>query len=144
MSVAILIGVACSLAVLGAGAIWLSGDRSQLSVTPPDSDLGIVPLGERELMFRVSNRGDQPRRIVGMNQACANGCCYRAANPDQVDVPPGETVEYRCVLAVKEVGPFDGEIVLFLDEDGFRTFSLPIHGVGVPPAGGTDVPKANP
>lgn len=59
-------------------------------------------------------------------------------------IPAGGTVEYPCELTVKGPGPFEAEIVLFLEDNGIREVTLTVRGVGVAPEGKTDAPPANP
>ena len=55
---------------LAAGA-WLglrpdAAPEPAFLVADQDRDLGAVPLGDRELVFAVTNPADRPRRIIGL------------------------------------------------------------------------------
>jgi len=45
---------------------------------------------------------------------------------------------------VKEPGPFEAEIVLYLEDNGIREVTLTVRGVGVAAGGKTDAPPASP
>ncbi len=45
---------------------------------------------------------------------------------------------------MKEPGPFESEIVLYLEDNGIREVTLTVRGVGVAAGGKTDAPPANP
>ncbi len=59
-------------------------------------------------------------------------------------IPAGQTVEYPCELTVHKPGPFESEMVLFLEDNGIREVTLTVRGVGVAPEGKTNDPPANP
>ena len=99
-------------------------------VAPEVADLGDVPVGERVVTFQMTNPADRPRRIVGLNEGCQGTVCIRSRHHEQVTVGPGETFRYECDLHVREPGPFDLRIVVFLEDDGIRTVEIGAIGTG--------------
>lgn len=47
-------------------------------------------------------------------------------------MPPGGSVAYGCTLHFHTHGPLEGEITLFLEDNGIREVTLRVHGVVVP------------
>ncbi len=71
-------------------------------------------------------------------------CCFRAKHHSQVTILAGQTAEYPCELTVHKPGPFESEMVLFLEDNGIREVTLTVRGVGVAAGGKTDAPPASP
>ncbi|QDU22131.1 hypothetical protein [Urbifossiella limnaea] len=99
-------------------------------VAPEVLDVGEVPVGDRVLTFEMTNPADRPRRIVGLNEGCAGTVCIRSRHHGQVTVGPGETFRYECDLKVREPGPFDLRIAVFLEDGGIRTVEIGARGTG--------------
>ncbi len=99
-------------------------------VTPEVAELGAVPLGEHVVAFEMTNPADRPRRIVGLNEGCQGGVCLRSRHHDQITVPAGGTFRYECDVKVREPGPFDLQIAVFLEDGGIRTVTLAARGTG--------------
>jgi hypothetical protein len=131
-------------AVLAAGCLaagaWLAYRSPELDSTlePPfvvetDRELGEVSVGDRELTFQITNPASRPRRIMGLNDGCGKGYCLYAKDESQIVVPAGGTVSYSCKLVVRNRGPFDAKITIFLEDNGVREEPLIVRGVGVAP-----------
>lgn len=99
-------------------------------VSPEVADLGEVPVGERVVAFEMTNPADRPRRVVGLNEGCQGNVCIRSRHRGQVTVGPGETFRYECDLHVREPGPFDLRIVVFLEDGGIRAVEIGAKGTG--------------
>ncbi len=56
-----LLGLAGYLALREPG-----GPEPPLTVEEPERNLGELAIGTHELVFRITNQADQPRRIVGL------------------------------------------------------------------------------
>lgn len=102
-------------------------------VTPEVVEVGDVPLGDRVLTFEMTNPADRSRRIVGLNEGCQGNVCIRSRHHGQVTVGPGETFRYECDLKVREPGPFEMKIAVFLEDGGIRTVMIGTKGTGKEP-----------
>jgi hypothetical protein len=101
------------------------------TVTPEAYDLGEVPFGERVVVFEITNPADRPREIVGLTeQGCIDGICLISGHQGRVTVPAGGTFRYECTVRVRSPGPFERQILVYLDEGGIRTVTLAARGTG--------------
>ncbi len=99
-------------------------------VTPEVAELGTVPVGEHVVAFEMTNPADRPRRIVGLNEGCQGGVCLLSRHHEQITVPAGGTFRYECDVKVRQPGPFDLQIAVFLEDGGIRTVTLAARGTG--------------
>lgn len=111
-----------------------TGPEPAWVVTPEVADLGSVPVGEHVAVFEMTNPAARPRRIVGLNEGCQGTVCIRSRHHEQVTVGAGETFRYECTIHVREPGPFDLRIAVFLEDDGIRTVEIGARGTGVGPS----------
>lgn len=107
-----------------------NGPEPPWVVSPEVADVGDVPVGDRVLTFEMTNPADRPRRIVGLNEGCQDTVCIRSRHHGQITVGPGETFRYECDLKVREPGPFDMRIAVFLEDGGIRTVMIGAKGTG--------------
>jgi hypothetical protein len=104
------------------------------TVSDAEQDLGEVTLGIHEVIIRLSNPSNQPRRVVGMTELCAGSYCFMMRHPNDTVVQPGESCLYRFDLLIKKPGPFIAEGTLFLEGNGLKKVPLRIHGSGIMPS----------
>lgn len=62
--------VLAAVAACGAGYLLVVPGRltsePPMTVEAPDRDLGNVTMGTREVVFRIGNPADRPRRVIGL------------------------------------------------------------------------------
>ncbi len=104
------------------------------TVELPGPDLGEVPVGVFVFEVAVTNPSGRPVTVLGVPFRCADNCCFCSERPNDV-VAPGQRLLHRVALDVKGPGPFEAEILFYLNEDGLREIPIPIRGVGVTPVG---------
>ncbi len=131
----------CGLAAVVCGALAAveynresqlpTGPEPAWVVTPAVADLGNVPVGEHIAVFEMTNPAPRPRRIVGLNEGCQGNVCILSRHHEQITVGAGETFRYECDVKVREPGPFDLRIAVFLEDGGIRTVEIGARGTGV-------------
>lgn len=131
--------VAVSLAVW-AGWLLLATPTTpdagpSMTVDCPGPNLGELEVGLHEIVVRITNRFDRPRRVVGMMRTCGpNGCAYPKLD-GTTEIPPGGTHYYPCLIDIRRPASFEFAICLFLEEDGIREVRSIVYGVGIEPKG---------
>ncbi len=128
---------AAAAVLLGLAGVYLAlrpAPRPAGTVEPPGPDLGEVPVGVFVFEVAVANPSGRPVTVLGVPFRCADNCCFCSERPNDV-VAAGQRLLHRVELHVKEPGPFEAEILFYLDEGGLREIPIPIRGVGVAPAG---------
>jgi len=106
-----------------------------------ECDIASVPFGPGTVAFTVTNPANKPRRIIGCYAQCQAAGCMDAKSNEQITIAPGETIEYQCDYDVYKPGPFELKLDVFLEDNGIRTVTLTVRGVGVAAGGKTDAPK---
>jgi hypothetical protein len=142
----VLVVVGVGLMAWAGHALWRDAGAQEneptggLHIEEADIDLGEVPIRQDySVTTRVHNPSHRPARILNVAQGCAEGFCFRSIDgPEPVLVSAGSTVEYSWLLSVPDVGPFEGQVPLYVDDGGLRTITLTVRGKGV--AGADDVP----
>lgn len=129
------------LALLAVGLVAVAGflyltDRPlapqpPFTVEPTEFDLELIPPGYHDLIVRITNPANVPRRIIGLAEGCGLNCCYFTKHGEIVTVGAGETFEYHVGLLVKGPGPFESGIAIFLEDRGIREVQISVKGVGV-------------
>jgi hypothetical protein len=114
------------------------GPEPGFVVAPTEHDLGSVPLGDRVVTFTITNPAAGPRRILGAAGGCWGAVCFDSKHSTQIVIPAGETFTYECELSVGQARPFEAKIDLYLEDNGLRTVTLTVRGVGVAPGGKAD------
>jgi hypothetical protein len=131
-----LAAAACAASL--AAASWIGFGTATTPTPEPglgvetNADLGNVPLGESKLTFTVTNPAGRPRRVLGVVSYCNARLCVMGGEPPVLVVPAGGKAVYTCTLALKESGPFEAKVTLFLEESGTREATFTVRGVGVP------------
>jgi hypothetical protein len=111
------------------------GDEAEDRISlDTEYDSGEIPIGYRNVEFPIKNTGTKPRRLVGASApSCGLTCCWVPMElPNPVVIGPGEAFVFRCRLEVKQVGPFEVPMTLYLEDAGLRTITLRVRGTGVP------------
>ncbi len=131
--------------ILAVGLLGIAGfliSRPTTTTEPPfqidalERDLGKVPCTLHEVVIQVTNPADRPRTILGATEGCRGNVCYSASRSEATcAVAPGQTVPYKYELDVRQPGPFEIHLVMFLEDNGIREVPLVIRGIGVAPEG---------
>jgi Protein of unknown function (DUF1573) len=125
----LLMGILAGVAHLGFGSIdaALASIRNErLSVFPALIDMGEgVPGETREAKVELTNRTDQPIRLIGGSADCS--CTVLADLP--VTIPPGESRSITVAVRLPNApGTFNRKAGLQLDDQGFRKIDFRLTG----------------
>jgi hypothetical protein len=123
---AILMGIWCVSQLTVAS----TARSSQFVIDWPAYDPNGMLIGSHDLAIQVANLTNHPGRILGMSKVCGRNSCVTPKQEQPVPVGPGETVSYRFQLDVHSSGPFEVQVVLFLEEDCVRKATTALCGVG--------------
>ena len=108
-----------------------------LVIAQPDQDLGLIPVGTHQIIFRIENPSDQPRQVLGSaGGGCNPTCCFYSRQDRLIPIPPLGEVGYVCHLDVSHPGPFENAMTLNLEENGFRSVKVTVRGTAVAVEGG--------
>ena len=96
---------------------------------PLTCELGTVKQEELILTVPVTNYREKPCRIIGMIQACGRNCCYNTDQAEPIRIVGGKTHDYRFTVTIQDNGPFQADIVLFIDDGVLREVTHTVRGV---------------
>jgi hypothetical protein len=112
------------------------------AVTDADRDVGVIGTDQEiDVVYRISNTGGKPVRIVGaVRDTCGLDCCFYPKDaPDGRAglhvIPPGGFVDFVCVLTARRAGPIKADTSVFIDDDGIRNVRLSVRGTAVAAGG---------
>lgn len=111
-------------------------EQAFLQLTCPNVSWKPLRIGNQQFVIRVLNRGLAPGRILGMKKSCGARICVSPDCGKQILIPPGESVDFGCILCIRQVGWFEHELVLYLHDQSsirearytLRGFALPVEG----------------
>lgn len=144
--------VAAVILLAATGARWQTSGRgesarSHATVFAPDIDVGDHPVGRAtEVVFRITNTGDRPARVVGFEGArcgavcCLSPKCLLEGHEHPLTIPAGGTLDVPCELRVNRPGPIEWSTTVFVEDGGIRPVRLTVRGVAVAVEGGCDGP----
>ena len=128
------------LATLGLGG-WAVAAYFQSPAAPPgpslsveqaDRDLGPLAAGrEHDVEFVLHNAGDRECRVVGVNFTCGTTCCFGMKQFERLSIPPHGSAVLTLQLELRNPGPFEGELTIYVDDGGARGIRLTVRGEAV-------------
>jgi hypothetical protein len=114
-------------------------------VEQPDRDLGVLPVGNSvEVAYLITNTGPGPIRLIGSaGGGCGVNCCFGPKYAEEINrrpivIPPRETLHFPCELDIRQPGPIEWKMTLFLEDNGIRNVQIGVRGTAVAAGGPKD------
>jgi hypothetical protein len=126
---------------LSAGALWCFERTAGSSELPAPAhvvdvlwpaDPETLLIGHHELVLRITNPGPAPLVVLGAHEFCGPKLCFKSKHTGPAVANAGETISYIVDLHIREQGPLEARLAVYLSFAGEVTKNCHvIHTVGV-------------
>jgi hypothetical protein len=123
------------------GYLWwqqsraLAAAQPVLTIEDPDRAIDAPVAGQKQdVEFRIVNPSDQTRRVVGAVLTCGTTACFAPKQPIPFEIPPKGSAAIVFSLDLREPGPFELEVPLYLEDAGLRQLTVKVTGNALPAA----------
>ncbi len=101
-----------------------------IRILDPTREVGELAVGEHTISLKLINDSARSSRVIGMDEACMGTVCFGPVFSMQMPIPAHAEINYDCLLKIRQPGPFEIPLGIFIEDHGIRKLTVTLRGVG--------------